>query len=65
MKTVDARGLSCPQPVIMAKKVLDTDDEVVVLVSERSSAENVAEMARRRPFLGLHRRKGRRIRRDR
>ncbi|MCL5291934.1 MAG: sulfurtransferase-like selenium metabolism protein YedF [Actinobacteria bacterium] len=46
MKTIDARGLSCPQPVILTKKALDSDDEIAVLVSERSSAENVAEMAR-------------------
>lgn len=46
MKTIDARGLSCPQPVMLTKKALDQNDELVVLVSERSSAENVAEFAR-------------------
>lgn len=46
MKTVDARGLPCPKPVMMAKKALDEDEKISVLVSERSSADNVAEMAR-------------------
>jgi TusA-related sulfurtransferase len=34
MKTVDCRGLACPQPVMETKKALDTSEtkEVVVLV---------------------------------
>lgn len=46
MKTVDARGLPCPKPVMMAKQALDEEEKISVLVSERSSADNVAEMAR-------------------
>ncbi len=46
MKTIDARGLPCPKPVIMAKKAMADEENIAVLVSERSSAENVAEMAR-------------------
>ncbi len=45
--TVDARGLSCPQPVLMAlgemKKV--TEGEIVVLVDTDTSKENVSRAA--------------------
>ncbi len=45
--TVDARGLSCPQPVIMT---LDTikkgnDKEIIVLVDTDTSKENVTRAA--------------------
>jgi len=43
--TVDARGLACPQPVILTKKALDTSDEVVVLVSDEVARENVKRLA--------------------
>ncbi len=51
--TVDARGLSCPQPVMLALKALErTEDEVVVEVDHETAAENVERAARekgRRP----------------
>lgn len=43
--TVDARGLACPQPVILAKKALDGNDEVVVLLSDEVALENVKRLA--------------------
>ncbi len=45
---VDARGKSCPTPVIMAKKAVETagGQEVVVLVDERSAAENISRFAK-------------------
>lgn len=43
MKEVDARGYPCPQPVLLTKKVVDEGEkEIVVLVDNRGSAENVA-----------------------
>ncbi len=44
---VDARGMSCPMPVVMAKKAVETagGQEVVVLVDERSAAENIFRFA--------------------
>lgn len=43
MKEVDARGYPCPQPVLFTKKVVDEgEEEIVVLVDNRGSAENVA-----------------------
>ena len=43
MKTVDARGFSCPQPVIMAQKAIKTDapSELEVLVDNKCAVENV------------------------
>jgi selenium metabolism protein YedF len=43
--TVDARGLSCPQPVILAKKALEENNEVVILVDDKTAAENVKRLA--------------------
>jgi tRNA 2-thiouridine synthesizing protein A len=47
MKTeVDARGLSCPQPVILAKKAVDGGNfPVEVLVDTVTARENVRRMA--------------------
>ncbi len=42
--TVDARGLSCPQPVLMALDTLKrtTASEIKVLVDTEASKENVS-----------------------
>jgi selenium metabolism protein YedF len=44
-KVVDARGLPCPQPVILARKALQEEDEVVVIVDNDTSRHNVTRMA--------------------
>lgn len=45
-KQVDARGLSCPQPVILATKAIETGDfPIEVLVETVTSRENVRRMA--------------------
>ena len=45
---IDARGLSCPQPVILAKKAIDAGSfPVEVLVETVTSRENVRRMAER------------------
>jgi selenium metabolism protein YedF len=44
-QTVDARGLSCPQPVVLAKKALEENDEVVILVDDNTASENVKRLA--------------------
>ncbi|CAN2040071.1 Preprotein translocase subunit TatB [Candidatus Magnetomoraceae bacterium gMMP-15] len=45
--TVDARGLSCPQPVILTLNEIKTgnDDEMIVLVDTDTSKENVIRAA--------------------
>ncbi len=44
---VDARGLLCPEPVLMTKRVLDnmTGGTVQVLVSNMAARENVTRLA--------------------
>lgn len=43
---VDARGLSCPQPVILAKGAIQAGDfPVIVLVETATSRDNVRRMA--------------------
>ncbi|MHB8829183.1 MAG: sulfurtransferase-like selenium metabolism protein YedF [Syntrophales bacterium] len=44
-KTVDARGLACPQPVLLAKKALEENDEVTVLVDNDIAVENIRRLA--------------------
>ncbi|MDY6906026.1 MAG: sulfurtransferase TusA family protein [Thermodesulfobacteriota bacterium] len=47
MSTVDARGLSCPQPVLLAIEEIESgsDAEIVVLVDTETSRENVTRAA--------------------
>ncbi|MDD2603580.1 MAG: sulfurtransferase TusA family protein [Desulfobacterales bacterium] len=46
-KIVDARGLSCPQPVLMTLSEIKSgsDNEIVVLVDTDTSKENVSRAA--------------------
>jgi tRNA 2-thiouridine synthesizing protein A len=45
--TVDARGLSCPQPVILARKAITAaQSPIEVLVDTVTSRENVRRMAK-------------------
>ena len=53
-KTVDARGLSCPQPIVETKKVLDklSGGRVEVLVDTVTSRENVLRFGRNAGWKG-------------
>lgn len=44
-ETVDARGLACPQPVLLAKKAIENNEEVTVLVDNDTAAENIRRLA--------------------
>jgi selenium metabolism protein YedF len=44
-KTVDARNLPCPQPVILTRKALEGASEVVTIVTSETSRDNVRRMA--------------------
>ncbi|MFH1640105.1 MAG: sulfurtransferase TusA family protein [Chloroflexota bacterium] len=48
MIEVDARGYSCPIPVVKTKKAIDAnkDVEIVVLVDSAVARENVARIAK-------------------
>lgn len=47
MKTVDARGHSCPIPVVMVRKAVTSEkpSELEVLVDNQCSVENVTRFA--------------------
>jgi selenium metabolism protein YedF len=42
---VDARGLACPQPVVLARKAMQQHAEFVVLVDDTVARENVKKLA--------------------
>ena len=43
--TVDARGLACPQPVLLAKKAIAENEEVTVIVDNEIAVENIHRLA--------------------
>jgi len=49
-KVVDARGLECPQPVVLTNKALEGSDEVTTIVDNEIAKENVSRLARSKAF---------------
>jgi len=49
-KTVDACGLSCPEPVLKLKQVIDGADEIELLVDSQVCVENCGRFARSKGF---------------
>jgi len=47
---VDARGLACPQPVILTGKALKEVDAVTVIVDDETPMQNVSRMATQKGF---------------
>lgn len=41
MMEVDARGLSCPEPVVRTKKAFEANNSFTVLVDNETAKENV------------------------
>lgn len=51
MKQVDARGLSCPEPVILTKKALESKEAVYeILVDNVTAKENVSRFAQHQGY---------------
>jgi tRNA 2-thiouridine synthesizing protein A len=48
-KSVDARGLSCPQPVLLTKKAIESVDKgiIEILVDSGTSRDNVSRFAKK------------------
>jgi selenium metabolism protein YedF len=48
IKTIDCRGLACPQPVIETKKVIDSgcEKDILVIVDNEVACKNVSRLAR-------------------
>lgn len=47
MKKIDAKGLACPKPVVLTKKALEEDDEVLTIVDNEAASKNVAKLAKK------------------
>lgn len=47
IRTVDARGQACPQPVIQTRKAMAEATQVVTLVDNETSVTNVSRMAQK------------------
>lgn len=45
VKIVDARGLSCPQPVVLTKQALEANVSVKTIVDNQTALENVKRLA--------------------
>lgn len=51
MKTiVDARGLACPEPVLLVRKAIAGNDEVTVIVDNETAVENIRRLATKAVF---------------
>lgn len=52
MKEVDARGLSCPIPVVKVKKAMEEDPKsvITVLVDEQTQVENISRLAENKNY---------------
>ena len=49
-KTIDACGLSCPEPVLKLKKIIDGADEIELLVDSQVCVENCSRFAQSKGF---------------
>ena len=50
MKTVDACGISCPEPLLRLKNTLKTDKDVLLLVDSENALSNCEEYAKKQGF---------------
>ena len=52
MTEVDARGLSCPIPVVKTKRAMESNpsDEINVLVNSNVAKENVSRLAKAKKY---------------
>ncbi len=58
-KRIDARGLSCPQPVVLVDKAIAAGDiNLEVLVDNEVAKENVSRLAQKRGLKTIYRQEG-------
>ena len=51
MKSIDARGLACPEPVLLTKKALaNNETELKVMVDNPTAVQNVTRFATNQRF---------------
>lgn len=60
MDIVDARGFSCPKPVLMTEEAMNKNNssELTVLVDNRTAENNVANFAMSKGYKVTHDREG-------
>jgi tRNA 2-thiouridine synthesizing protein A len=59
LKQVDARGRSCPEPVLLTKKAIDANpDGAIVLVDNITARDNIARFAKNTGYSVSVERKG-------
>jgi selenium metabolism protein YedF len=47
MKEIDAKGLACPKPVVLAKKAISSNQEVLVIVDNQTAASNLTKLGKK------------------
>ncbi len=47
-RTVDARGLACPKPVLLTSEALEEADRVITIVDNEAARQNVSRLAQSR-----------------
>jgi len=47
MKEIDAKGLACPKPVVLAKKAISCNQEVLVVVDNQTAASNLTKLGKK------------------
>ena len=50
MKTIDACGVSCPEPLLMLRNALKTEKEVMLLVDNKYALNNCERYAQKEGF---------------
>lgn len=50
MKTVDACGLSCPEPLLKLKRVIDTESEILLRCDSPVAADTCTNYAQSKGF---------------
>jgi TusA-related sulfurtransferase len=50
MKTLDACGISCPEPLLMLKNELATEKELLLLVDSKNALDNCRDYAASQGF---------------
>ena len=46
MNSIDARGYSCPEPVLMTKRALEKGKPLTVLVDNMTAVNNISRFAK-------------------
>ena len=50
MKTIDASGISCPEPLLMLKNALKTEKEIMLLEDSKNALDNCEGYAKEKGF---------------